>query len=103
MWFAEFAAGKIGRLDPETGVTKELTLPGAEPAPYAIGQDKDGIWYGSGMMDTVGRIDPDTLKVTEYPVPEMGNGMREINNDTKGRMWFASPGDNFVGYMYLAK
>ena len=103
VWFAEFTAGKIGRLDPETGVTKEIQLPGAQPAPYAIGQDKDGIWYGSGMMDTVGRIDPDTLKVTEYPVPEMGNGMREINNDPKGRMWFASPGDNFVGYMYLAK
>jgi virginiamycin B lyase len=103
VWFAEFTAGKIGRLDPETGVTKEITLPGAQPAPYAIGLDKDGVWYGSGMMDTVGRIDPDTLKVTEYPVPEMGNGMREINNDTKGHMWFASPGDNFVGYMYLAK
>jgi hypothetical protein len=29
--------------------------------------------------------------------------MRELNNDPKGRMWFASPGNNTVGYMYLAK
>ena len=68
VWFAEFAAGKIGRLDPETGTTKEIQLPGAEPAPYAIGQDKDGIWYGSGMMDTVGRIDP-----VQHAVSEIGD------------------------------
>jgi streptogramin lyase len=54
-------------------------------------------------MDTVGRLDPATGKITEYPPPAVGNGMRELNNDPKGRMWFASPGNNTVGYMYLAK
>ena len=32
-----------------------------------------------------------------------GNRMREFNNDPQGRMWFASPGNNTVGYLYLAK
>jgi streptogramin lyase len=54
-------------------------------------------------MDTVGRLDPSTGKITEYPAPAVGNGMRELNNDPKGRMWFASPGNNTVGYMYLPK
>jgi streptogramin lyase len=54
-------------------------------------------------MDTVGRMDPDTGKVMEFPPPAFSNGMRELNNDSQGRMWFASPGNNTVGYFYLTK
>jgi streptogramin lyase len=44
-----------------------------------------------------------TGKVTEYPPPAVGNGMRELNNDPQGRMWWASPGNNTVGYLSPAK
>ena len=88
----------------ETGTFKEYQLPGEQATPYPIGIDANNqIWYASGIMDTVGRIDPATGKITEYPPPAVGNGMRELNNDPKGRMWFASPGNNTVGYLYLAK
>ncbi len=104
VWFAEYVAGKIGRLDPETGKIQELALPGAQPSPYPVGLDRENyVWYASGIMDTVGRLDPATNQVVEYPPPEVGNGMRELNNDPQGRMWFASPGNNTVGYLYLAK
>ena len=98
------AAGKIIRLNPETGAFKEYPLPGEQPTPYPVGIDKEQyVWYSSGTMGTVGRLDPATGKVTEYPPPEVGNGMREFNNDPQGRMWLASPGNNTVGYLYLAK
>jgi virginiamycin B lyase len=104
VYLAEYTAGKIVRLDQETGAFKEYQLPGEEPSPYPVGLDKDqNVWYASGVMDTVGRFDPQTGKVTEYPPPAVGNGMRELNNDPKGRMWWASPGNNTVGYLYLAK
>src|SRR6202163_4252030 len=85
VYLAEYTAGKIVRLDQETGAFKEYQLPGEEPSPYPVGLDKDqNVWYASGVMDTVGRLDPQTGKVTEYPPPAVGNGMREIKNDPKG-------------------
>lgn len=103
-WLAQYDRGQIVRLDTETGTFKEIQLPGEQPTPYPIGLDQNNdVWYASGIMDTVGRVDHNTLKITEYPAPMVGNGMRELNNDPKGRMWFASPGNNTVGYMYLAK
>lgn len=104
VWFAEYAAGKIGRLDPTTGAIREYDLPGDIPTPYPVGIDQDDqVWYASGVMDRMGRLDPSTGKVTEYPAPAVGNGMRELNNDSQGRMWFTSPGNNTVGFLSLAK
>jgi streptogramin lyase len=54
-------------------------------------------------MDVVGRLDPDTDKVIEYPYPHAENSMRDFFMDRDGRMWFASPANDKVGYFYLAK
>jgi virginiamycin B lyase len=79
-------------------------LPGEQPTPYPVGIDAShNIWYASGIMDNVGRLDPSTGIITEFPAPAYSNGMRELNNDSQGRMWFASPGNNTVGYFYMAK
>jgi streptogramin lyase len=53
-------------------------------------------------MDVVGRLDPNSGQVTEYPFPQSENTMREFIPDSEGRMWFASPANNKVGYFYLA-
>jgi streptogramin lyase len=50
----------------------------------------------------VGRLDPNTGQVTEYPFPQSENTMREFIPDSEGRMWFASPANNKVGYFYLS-
>ena len=43
-----------------------------------------------------------TAQVVEYPLPFSENPMREFFLDKDGRMWFASPSNNKVGYFYLA-
>lgn len=63
----------------------------------------DGIAWIVIEGGTLVKLDPATGKVIEYPPPAIGNGMREFNNDPQGRMWFASPGNNTVGYLSLAK
>jgi streptogramin lyase len=60
------------------------------------------IWYSSDDMDIVGRLDPSTGKVVEYPFPHSANAMREFLPDSRGRIWFGSPGNDRVGYFYLA-
>ncbi len=52
--------------------------------------------------DVVGCLDPKTGQVVEYPLPFSENTMREFFLDDRGRMWFASPSNNKVGYFYLA-
>jgi streptogramin lyase len=61
------------------------------------------MWYGSTDQDTIGRLDPKTGQVTEYPFPHSEGLMREFFKDAQGRMWFATPTNNRVGYFYLTE
>jgi hypothetical protein len=40
--------------------------------------------------------------VTEYPFPHAEITSREYFLDAQGRMWYATPSNNKVGYFYLA-
>ena len=103
VWFAEFAAGKIGRFDSKTEGFQEWQLPGPMPTPYAFNIDAKGMaWYSSESQDVIGRLDPATGKVVEFPLPYAENTMREFFIDSKGRMWYGTPANNRVGYLYLA-
>ncbi len=101
VWFGERTGHKIGRFDPKTETFKEFPLPGPSASPYAITVDKRGVWYASTEQDLIGRLDPNTGKVIEYPFPHSEAMMREFFIDAEGRIWFATPTNNRVGYFYL--
>jgi virginiamycin B lyase len=101
VWFGERTGHKIGRFDPKTETFKEYPLPGPSASPYAIAVDKRGVWYASTEQDLIGRLDTDTGKVIEYPFPHSEAMMREFFIDAQGRIWFATPTNNRVGYFYL--
>ena len=101
VWFGERTGHKIGRFDPKTETFKEFPLPGPSASPYAITVDKRGVWYASTDQDLIGRLDPNTGKVIEYPFPHSEAMMREFFIDAQGRIWFATPTNNRVGYFYL--
>jgi virginiamycin B lyase len=103
IWMAEFKGGKIARFDPGTETFKEYSLRGPDATPYALGIDRQHyVWYSSEELDIVGRLDPKTGNVVEFPFPHSENTMREFLPDAQGRMWWASPANNKVGYFYLA-
>jgi streptogramin lyase len=96
--------GQIGRFDPKTETFKEYPLPDPAPTPYAVGVDHDdNVWYNSNNDDILGRLDPKTGVVTEFPFIYSDNGIREIIPDSQGRMWFATPFNNKVGYFIPPK
>lgn len=102
VWFAEFAAGKIGKFDSKTESFQEWQLPGPMPTPYAFHIDANGMaWYSSESQDVIGRLDPVSGRVVEFPLPYAENTMREFFIDSKGRMWYGTPANNRVGYFYL--
>jgi hypothetical protein len=53
--------------------------------------------------DEVRRLNTTTGKVTEYPFPHSEITSREYFLDALGRMWYATPSNNKVGYFYLAR
>jgi len=103
IWFGEYDGGKIGRFDPKTKTFKEYPLPGPRATPYPLGIDRNHqIWYSGRDRDVLGLLDPKTGHVTEYPMPYWFASMRDFLTDSQGRMWFAVPQANKVGYFYLA-
>ena len=103
IWFAVYDDSRIGQFDPKTEKFKDFALPNKQTKPYALGISTDKqIWYSSYYRDIMGKLDPETGKVVEFPMPYADNGMRDFFLDKEGRMWFAAPPNNKVGYFYVA-
>jgi len=50
----------------------------------------DNVWYTSFYTDVTGRLDPKTGKFTEYPSPYGERSTRDLNEDSKGRIWYGA-------------
>ena len=57
-----------------------------------------GDYEMSHEQDTLGRLNPRTGEVTEYPFPHSEISMREFFLDSQGRLWYASPANDKIGY-----
>ncbi|MFO7587550.1 MAG: lyase [Gemmatimonadota bacterium] len=102
-WFAEFAAGKIGTVDPVTMRVSEISLPRPEARPRRLVLTSDGaVWYADFAGGYLGRIDPADGSVREWPTPA-GEGSRPyaMVADDSDRIWFVETGpvpNRLVGF-----
>jgi len=102
-WFTEFAAGKIGTVDPETLTLTEYDLPRPETRPRRLMLTSDDIvWYVDYAGGMLGRLDPADGSVREWPVPG-GETARPYGMavDGEDRLWFAETGpepNRLVGF-----
>ena len=74
VWYGDFGAQYLGRLDPKTGKATEYRIPIAKPgAPTGslnIEFDKKGsIWIGNMMQGTLVKFDPQTEKFQSWGSP----------------------------------
>jgi virginiamycin B lyase len=75
VWYVNSSQGRIGRLDPETGASKEWESPsGPRSHPYAIAVIDDVVWYNeSGQRpDALVRFDPATQTFQSWAIPSGG-------------------------------
>jgi virginiamycin B lyase len=90
VWYTAQGAGKLGRLDPETGKVTEVALgDGSAPHGVIVGPD-GGAWVTDGGLNAIVRVDPETLEVKRYPLPA-STGYANLNTatfDRRGRLWF---------------
>ena len=102
-WFTEFAAARIGTVDPATLEVAEYVLPRPETRPRRLQLTDDGaVWYVDFAGGMLGRLDPADGAVREWPVPGGADarpyGMAVDRDD---RLWFVETGlepNRLVGF-----
>jgi virginiamycin B lyase len=101
IYYADYARGFLGRLDPETREVREWSSPGGlRSQPYGMTTTPDGaIWYSeSGVSpNTIVRFDPQTETMQHWPVPSGGGVIRNMAATAEGRVYIACSGVNKVG------
>ena len=72
IWYVNSARGRVGHLDPKTGVVREWDSPsGPKSHPYAIAVIDDVVWYNeSGQRpDALVRFDPESEAFQSWAIP----------------------------------
>jgi streptogramin lyase len=82
VWFAEFAADKVGMFDPKEEKFKEWDVPTPHTYPYDVFLDRSGVlWSGSMSSDRLLRFDPERGTSVEYLLPRQTNVRRIFVDD----------------------
>ena len=103
IWWAGQWGNLVGRINPETGETREYTLPeGAKP--HSVTPDQEGnIWYTGNGNGTLGKLDPRTGMITEYKMPDpAARDPHTAVFDKQGNLWFTLQVSNMVGRLIPA-
>ena len=101
VWFTQAAAGKIGKIDPETGSIEEFIPPNGPMAePFALMIDKDtNIWIGEHVGPKVTRFDPLLQTFTSYLALNETALPYGMSLDKFGNVWFAQHVYNNIGVL----
>jgi virginiamycin B lyase len=87
IWFTEVGSGKVGRLDPGTGLVTEFALPTANSQPQGIVRGPDGaLWGTEANGNRVFRMGLDG-RATEFPIPTPNSVPVAIAPGRGGVLW----------------
>jgi len=106
IYYADFARGYLGRLDPKTGATKEWLSPsGPASQPYGITVVDGAIWYNESAVkpNTLVRFDPKTEKFQTWAIPAGGGVVRNMMTTRDGNIVMAESALNIVALVTIAK
>ncbi len=104
IWYADFARGFLGRLDPATGQVKEWQSPsGPKSQPYGIVFTKGALWYNESFAkpNTIVRFDPKTEKFQSWAIPGGGDIVRNMDVLPDGNPILANSLVNQVGLVTI--
>lgn len=92
VWFTEFNADTLGRLDPGTGRMQHYPLSAKRSVetlyPYGLTVDPEGmVWFTEMGGDQIGRLDPATGQMRFFSLPGSSISPMEIASDSHGIIW----------------
>lgn len=90
IWFGLFSRGILARLDPATGVVREIPIPTGISEPYDVWPDPDdNVWISDGAQEGVLiKFDQDTEDFTFYPSPQRTD-FPKVAITREGAVWYA--------------
>jgi len=95
VWFTEFNADALGRLDPHTGLMRHYPLSARRSVqkliPYGVTVDREGmVWFTESSNGRIGRFDPTTGGMRFFTPPGPTMPLMEIASDAQGNIWVTS-------------
>jgi virginiamycin B lyase len=92
IWFTEFYADRLGRLDPRTGRVQHYPLDAVRSVqkwyPYGITVAPDGmIWFTQMSTNRLGRLDPVTGRMRFFTMPGPPLPLMELASDAQDLIW----------------
>lgn len=96
VWYGDFAAGHIGRYNPEDGAISEWEMPdGPDSRPYAVlADDRDRLWISASGLDPNKLYAFDTQTetfVTSVEIESASGAIRNMDFDAENRaIWFGT-------------
>ena len=101
VWFCEFLANKIGRLDPATGEIVEYDVPLSLTQPTVMRAETEGkyLWFTAFVGNGIGRIEMATGEVTAFTNPSLLSFPTEDTVDSSGNIWFSTATQNTLNYL----
>lgn len=106
LWFTEYGASNIGKLDPATGQIQEFIIPTAGSGPMGLVAGSDGnLWFTEQQGNNIGRFNIATSTFDEFPIPTANAYPFSIAAGSDGNLWFteSSPDMNAkVGKITMA-
>lgn len=92
IWYTDYWAGTIGRVDGQTHAVTIYPIPTSGSAPIGIAVDPDGIvWFAEYDTNRIGRLDPSSPggAITEYPIPTAESKPTEMIVGPDHAIWFS--------------
>ena len=101
LWFTEFLANKIGRLNATDGTIKEYPLPASLAGPAVMRVETEGkyLWFTAFIGNAMGRIEMETGDVETFPNTEPPSFPAEDTLDSDGNVWFSTATKNTLNYV----
>lgn len=100
IWFTEWLANKLGKLDPETGEIIQYELPTPSSEAYDVRVDaQNRVWVAGYLSNTLALFDRTTESFKEYPLPTPRGEIRKMAADPERGVWFAQSHTDVIGHI----
>jgi virginiamycin B lyase len=97
LWLTLQASNLVGRLDPQTGAARLMPSPSPNSKPYGIAVTGRGIpFYCELGTNKIASIDPDTMRITEYTLPE-GTRSRRLAVGSDDTIYYTDYARGYLG------
>jgi len=104
VWYSDYARGRLGRLDPQSGQVTEYPSPGGPGAqPYGITALNDVVWYveTGPQPNALVRFDPKSGRFQTWAIPSGGGVVRNMMPTRDGNLALACSGVNGIALVEI--